>query len=86
MSHVQWQAEKMALDGSGSGSIQLDLARRCAVQTVQRNGLEQVSVALKDVMSVGVELEQQWRLALTHGRRGQRRQQGCCVVVPRLKS
>jgi hypothetical protein len=58
MSHVQWQAEKMALDGGGSGSIQLDLVR-CAVQNVQRliaiDGLEQVSVALKDVMSVGVD-------------------------------
>jgi hypothetical protein len=46
MSHVQWQAEKMALDGGGSGSIQRDLARRCAVQNVQRlieiDGLEQV--------------------------------------------
>jgi hypothetical protein len=71
MSHAQWQAEKMALDGGGSGSIQLDLARRCAVQNVQRlieiDGLEQISVALKGVMSVDVDLEQQWRLALTHG-------------------
>ena len=87
---MQWQAEKMALDGGGSESTQRDRARRCAVQNVQRlieiDGLEQVSVALKDVMPVDEDLEQQWRLALTHGRRGQRRQQGCCVAVPRLKS
>jgi hypothetical protein len=84
-SHVQWQAEKMAHAGCGSGTIQRDLARRCAVQNVQRlieiDGLEQVSAVLKDVMSVDVDLEQQWRLALTHGRRGQRKQQGCCVAV-----
>jgi hypothetical protein len=61
----------MALDGGGSESTQRDRARRCAVQTMQRliaiDGLEQVSVALKDVMPVDVDLEQQWRLALTHG-------------------
>jgi hypothetical protein len=82
-SNVQWQAEKMALDGGGSESIQLDRDRRCAVQNVQRlieiDGHEQVYVALKDVMSVDVDLEQQWRLALTHGRRGQRTWHGCCV-------
>jgi hypothetical protein len=59
-SHVQWQAEKMALDGGGSESIQRDRAQRCAVRNVQRliaiDGLEQVSVVLKDVMSVDVDL------------------------------
>jgi hypothetical protein len=88
MSHVQWQAEMMALDGGGSESIQRDHAQRCAVQNVQRliaiDGLEQVSVVLKEVMSVEVDLEQQWRLALTPGRRGQRRQQRCPVAWRQL--